>query len=129
VRIAIVEKGLPYRYHPVLPHSPEARAVHPLGLVPGLRHGEVVLGESQAIITYLDGLWDERPMGPSGPIAEAAEITQWISIVVTAVDRTLIRRYVVAHVFPRQPTACPTARRSKPCCRSFATSSRCSRRG
>jgi hypothetical protein len=33
VRVAIAEKGLPYKYHPVRPHSPEARAVHPLGLV------------------------------------------------------------------------------------------------
>ena len=66
VRVAIAEKGLPYDYHPARPHSSEAEAVHPLGLVPGLRHGEVVLGESQAVITYLDGLWPERPMGPSG---------------------------------------------------------------
>lgn len=95
VRVAIAEKGLPYEYHPVRPHSPEALAVHPLGLVPGLKHGEVVLGESQAIIAYLDGLWPETPMGPSGPIAEVAEISQWISIMVTAVDQTLIRRYVV----------------------------------
>jgi glutathione S-transferase len=107
VRVAIAEKGLPYEYHPVRPHSPEARAVHPLGLVPGLRHGEVVLGESQAIITYLDGLWAERPMGPSGPIAEAAEITQWISIAATAVDRTLIRRYVVPYAFPKGADGSP----------------------
>lgn len=71
VRVAIAEKGLPYEYHPVRPHSPEALAVHPLGLVPGLKHGEVVLGESQAIIAYLDGLWPEPPMGPSGQIGRA----------------------------------------------------------
>ena len=29
VRMAIAEKGLSYEYHPVQPHSPEARAVHP----------------------------------------------------------------------------------------------------
>ena len=131
VRVAIAEKGLPYDYYPVRPHSPEARAVHPLGLVPGLRHGEVeVLGESQAIIAYLDGLWADRPMGPSGSVAEAAGITQWISIVASAVDQTLIRRYVVPYVpSPRAPTARPTARRSKPCCPTYARSSRCWRRG
>jgi glutathione S-transferase len=100
VRMAIAEKGLAYEYHPVPPHSPEAIAVHPLGLVPGLRHGEVVLGESQAVIAYLDSLWPDTPMGPSGPPAEAAEIAQWISIVTTAVDQTLIRRYVVPYAFP-----------------------------
>ena len=34
VRVTIAEKGIPYEYHPVRPHSPEALAVHPLGLVP-----------------------------------------------------------------------------------------------
>ena len=101
VRMVLAEKGLTYEYHPVRPHSPEALAVHPLGLVPGLKHGDVVLGESQAIIAYLDGLWPRSPMGPSGSIAEAAEITEWISIVATAVDQTLIRRYVVSYAFPK----------------------------
>lgn len=107
VRVAIAEKGLAYEYHPVPPHSPEAIAAHPLGLVPGLRHGEVVLGESQAIIAYLDGLWPDIPMGPSGTPAEAAEIAQWISIVATAVDRTLIRRYVVPYAFPKGANGLP----------------------
>lgn len=107
VRVAIAEKGLPYKYHPVRPHSPEARAVHPLGLVPGLRHGEVVLGESLAIVAYIDGLWADTPMGPSGSVAEAAEIAQWISIVATAVDQTLIRRYVVPYAFPKGANGSP----------------------
>ena len=107
VRIALAEKGFSYDYHPVQPHSREARAVHPLGLVPGLRHGEVLLGESQAIIAYLDGLWADTPMGPSGPVAEASEIIQWICIVATAVDQTLIRRYVVPYAFPKGPDGSP----------------------
>jgi glutathione S-transferase len=107
VRITIAEKGLPYDYHPVRPHSPEARAVHPLGLVPGLRHGDLVLGESSAIVGYLDGLSAEAPMGPSGPIAQAAEIAQWISIVATTVDQTLIRRYVVPYAFPKGADGSP----------------------
>jgi glutathione S-transferase len=107
LRVAIAEKGLPYEYHPVLPHSPEARAVHPLGLVPGLRHGEVVLGESQAIIAYLDTIWADTPMGPSGSAAEAAEIAQWIAIVATAVDQTLIRRYVAPYAFPKGADGSP----------------------
>ena len=99
VRVTLTEKGIPYEYHPVRPHSPEACAIHPFGLVPGMKHGEVVLGESQAIVAYLDGLWPKSPMGPSGSIADAAEITQWISIVGSAVDQTLIRRYVVSYAF------------------------------
>jgi glutathione S-transferase len=107
VRMALAEKGLAYDHHPVRPHASEADAVHPLGLVPGLRHGEVVLGESSAIIGYLDALWTDTPMGPSGPPAEAAEIAQWISIVATTVDQTLIRRYVVPYAFPKGPDGQP----------------------
>lgn len=107
LRVAIAEKGLSYEYHPVRPHSPEARAIHPLGLVPGLRHGNVVLGESQAIVAYLDALWADTPMGPSGSATDAAEIIQWISIVATAVDQTLIRRYVVPYAFPKGADGSP----------------------
>jgi glutathione S-transferase len=107
VRMAIAEKGIRYEYHPVRPNSPEALAIHPLGLVPGLRHGELVLGESQAIILYLDGLWPQSPMGPSGSIVEAADIVQWISIVASAVDQAFIRRYVVQYAFPKGSDGSP----------------------
>jgi glutathione S-transferase len=107
VRMVLREKGLAHDYLPVRPHSPEANAVHPLGLVPALRHGDVVLGESQAIVAYLDGLSPASPMGPSGPIAEAAEIAQWISIMATTLDQTLIRRYVVPYAFPKGADGSP----------------------
>jgi glutathione S-transferase len=67
----------------------------------------VALGESQAIVAYLDSLQPETPMGPSGPPAEAAEIAQWISIVATTVDQALIRRYVVPYVFAKGPDGAP----------------------
>jgi len=96
VRMAALEKSIAHIHHPVMPHSPEAQTAHPMGLVPGLRHGEVNLGESQAIIAYLDGRYPDTPMGPAGPPAEAAEIAQWSSIVATAVDRIFVRRYMFA---------------------------------
>jgi glutathione S-transferase len=46
-------------------------------------------------------------MGPSGPNAEAAEIAQWISIVATTVDQTLIRRYVAPYAFPKGADGSP----------------------
>ena len=56
VRIVCEEKSIEYEYFPVPPHSPEANAIHPLGKIPCLRHGEVSLGESSAIAAYLDRL-------------------------------------------------------------------------
>jgi glutathione S-transferase len=107
VRMVAVEKDLACVHHSIRPHSAEAMAIHPLGLVPGLRHGEIHVGESQAIVTYLDRLKPDPPMGPAGPPADAAEIAQWISIVATAVDRVVIRRYVVDHVFPKTADGAP----------------------
>jgi glutathione S-transferase len=107
VRMVLAEKALAYDYLPDRPHSPEAHAVQPLGLVPGLRRGDVVLGDSQAIVAYLDGLSLDLPMGPSGPNAEAAAIAQWISIVATIVDQTLIRRYVALYAFPKGADGSP----------------------
>jgi glutathione S-transferase len=103
VRMVAFEKDLAYVHHPVRPHTADALAVHPLGLVPGLRHGEIRLGESQAIVAYLDRLKTDPPMGPAGSPAEAAEIAQWMSIVATTVDRIVIRRYVVAYFADGSP--------------------------
>jgi glutathione S-transferase len=107
VRMVASEKGLAYVHHPVRPHTADALAVHPLGLVPGLRHGEIRLGESQAIVAYLDRLKTDPPMGPAGSPAEAAEIAQWMSIVATSVDRIIIRNYVVPYVFPKTADGSP----------------------
>jgi glutathione S-transferase len=101
VRMVASEKGLAYVHHPVRPRTADALALHPLGLVPGLRHGDVRLGESQAIVAYLDQLKTDPPMGPAGSPAEAAEIAQWISIVATSVDRIIIRNYVVPYALPK----------------------------
>ena len=107
IRMVLAEKGLGYDHSPVSPHAPEADLVHPFGLVPALRHGEVVVGESSAIVGYLDAIWPGTPMGPSGPPATAAEIAQWISIVATTVDPIFIRRYVVPYAFPKGPNGQP----------------------
>lgn len=106
MRMTALEKGIEHVLHPVLPHSPEACSVHPLGLVPGFRHGDVRLGESTAILTYLDRLY-ATPMGPAGSPYQAAETAQWISIVATTVDRVFIRRYAFAYIFPKTLDGAP----------------------
>jgi glutathione S-transferase len=101
VRMVCAEKAIDYDYFPVNPHSDEANAVHPLGKVPGLRHGDVRLGESRAIVAYLDRLYPETPMMPASPDAPAAEAEQWLSIIMTAMDPVWIRQYAFANLFPR----------------------------
>jgi glutathione S-transferase len=48
-RIACIEKGVPYSVVSVMPHTPEVDAIHPLGKIPAICHGDVTLCESRAI--------------------------------------------------------------------------------
>jgi glutathione S-transferase len=98
-RIACHEKGVPYSLVPVMPHTPEVDAIHPLGKIPALRHGNLVLAESRAICFYVDHAFDGPPLVSRDP-AEGAKIEQWISIVNTHFDVLVARPYVGAYFFP-----------------------------
>ena len=100
VRMACEEKSIVYELIPAMPHSPEVLAIHPFGKVPVMRHGNVALCESKAIATYLDRVFPDAPVMPLEP-REAAQAEQWISLVNTVIDRTLIRDYVLGYVFPK----------------------------
>jgi glutathione S-transferase len=100
VRMVCEEKSIDYELRPVLPHSPEALAIHPFGKVPVMRHGNVALCESKAIAAYLDRVFPGAPLMPSEP-REAAQAEQWISLVNSVIDRTMIRDYVLGYVLPK----------------------------
>ena len=101
-RMALEEKGVPYELRPAAPHSPEVNAIHPFGKIPVFRHGDFELCESKAIATYLDRAFDGPALLPSEPHA-AALAEQWISLVNTVIDTTLVRKYIFAYVFPKTP--------------------------
>jgi len=106
VRIAATEKGVPYKFTPVRPHTPEVDAIHPFGKIPAMRHGDVELFESKAIATYIDRAFQ----GPALMPADAkgyAQAEQWISCVNTIVDPTCVRQYIVSYVFPGTPDGSP----------------------
>jgi glutathione S-transferase len=91
------EKGIEY----VLTETPLGAPVgiHPLGKMPVLRHGDVELFESKAIATWLDRSFPGPLIFPTDPHL-AALTEQWVSLVNTAMDRTLIRTYVFAYIIP-----------------------------
>jgi glutathione S-transferase len=100
VRMACEEKGVPYDLTPAAPHSPEVDAIHPFGKIPVMRHGDLELCESKAIATYLDRVFPGPPLMPSEPrLAALAE--QWVSLVNTVIDTTLVRTYLFSYVFPK----------------------------
>jgi glutathione S-transferase len=97
VRMVCEEKAIDY----VLTETPLGAPVgiHPLGKMPVLRHGDVELFESKAIATWLDRSFPGPLVFPTDPHL-AALTEQWVSLVNTVMDRTLIRTYVFAYIIP-----------------------------
>lgn len=83
VRIALALKGLDYEYRPVHlvkdggeQHAAGYRALNPEGRVPLLVDGDFKLGQSLAILRYLDAHFPERPLVSAEP-REAARAWQF----------------------------------------------------
>jgi glutathione S-transferase len=106
VRIACLEKGVPYTLVPAIPHSPEVDAIHPFGKIPVMRHGDVTLSESRAICFYIDHTFDGPSLAPRNPV-EGGRTEEWISLVNTHIDPLLVRQYLRAHFFPGTPDSSP----------------------
>ena len=106
VRMVCEEKGIDHVLTERLLGAPEIAAIHPLGKMPVLRHGEVELFESKAIATYLDRRFPGPSVFPADPHL-AALTEQWVSFVNTSVDRTLIRTYLFAYIVPKGPDGTP----------------------
>ncbi|RWT32132.1 maleylacetoacetate isomerase, partial [Aeromonas caviae] len=73
VRLVLQLKGLDYEQHPVNLRQGEQkekayRRVNPQGLVPFLVDDDVHLGQSVAIMEYLDETYPAYPLMPSAPI-------------------------------------------------------------
>jgi glutathione S-transferase len=100
VRMVCEEKGIEYVLTERPLGAPEILAIHPFGKMPVLRHGDFALCESKAIATYLDRSFPGPPVIPSDP-GLAALTEQWVSLVNTVMDATLIRTYLFAYAFPR----------------------------
>jgi glutathione S-transferase len=96
-RIVCTEKGVPYRHVIAMPHTPEVDAIHPFGKIPVMRHGDVTLCESRAIIAYIDRVFDGPSLMPRDPLA-AAQVEQWVSMICTTIDPMLLRQYYAAYV-------------------------------
>ena len=100
VRMVCEEKGIDYALTESQLGAPEILAIHPFGKMPVLRHGDFTLCESKAIATYLDRSFPGPPVIPSEPRL-AALTEQWVSLVNTVMDATLIRTYLFAYAFPK----------------------------
>jgi len=105
VCMALEEKGVTYTLTSLRPHTPEIDAIHPLGKIPCLRHGDFSLCESKAICTYIDLAFAGPELIPDEPKA-AALVEQWISIFNAAMMPTF-QAYLAAYLFPQTPDVTP----------------------
>jgi glutathione S-transferase len=99
-RMVCEEKGIDYALTEVELGAPELFAIHPFGKMPVLRHGDFQLCESKAIATYLDLVFPHPKLIPSEP-RFGALTEQWVSLVNTVIDRTLVRTYLLAYAAPK----------------------------
>ncbi|KJK20963.1 maleylacetoacetate isomerase [Burkholderiaceae bacterium 16] len=102
VRIALALKGLPYDYHPVNIRVGEHRAadyvaaINPSAVVPALVDGDFHLGQSMAIIDYLDAHHPEPRLIPREPElrARVLELANVIACDIHPVNNMRILRYL-----------------------------------
>ena len=106
IRMVCEEKAIDYELRETTLRSPELLAIHPFGKMPVLRHGDVELFESKAIATYLDRSFPGPSVFPSDT-RRAALTEQWVSLVNTVIDRTLIRTYLYAYIAPKTADRSP----------------------
>src|SRR5947207_14921862 len=77
VKIVLEEKGLPYRLENLPPghlwkKPPELLAVHPLGKVPAIDDGGVVIFDSSVINEYLEDRYPNSRLLPDDAVKRAA---------------------------------------------------------
>ena len=117
----LAEMALEYEYFPVHPRSgetlkPEFLKINPRHKVPVLRHGDMIIAESAAIIQYLSEAF-EPPAGMHVPrdAAGRARLNEWCYFIMSELDATslyLIRRHLgLKHLYGEAPRAVEEARK------------------
>ncbi len=82
VRLTLAEKGLAFTSHALSfakqdQLKPDYLKINPNGVVPTLVHDEAVITESSAIVEYLDEVFPDPPLMPTGPL-ERARARAWL---------------------------------------------------
>ncbi|TVU03631.1 hypothetical protein EJB05_50819 [Eragrostis curvula] len=90
VRIALNLKGLEYEYRAVNllakeQSDPEFEKLNPIKYVPALVDGDTVIGDSFAILLYLEDMYPQHPLLPKDPKQRALNI-QIASIIASSIQ-------------------------------------------
>ena len=105
-RWMLEEIGLPYEVHNVAfgqaMKSPAYTAINPMGKVPALTHGDVVVTETAAILMYLADLVPEKQLAP--PVGDPARGSyyRWLCFVAGPVEAASTARNLGLTLTPEQ---------------------------
>ncbi len=108
VRIVLEEKGIPYQTEALapVPKTPELLAMHPLGKIPVLRDGDVVVPDSSVICAYLERKFPAPALLPAEPaeLARALFLEEYADTrMAEAVGAVLFERFVKVQVLKQPP--------------------------
>ncbi|OMO51927.1 hypothetical protein CCACVL1_29493 [Corchorus capsularis] len=111
IRIALNLKGLEYQYIPVNlkegeQFSPEFQKLNPIGYVPVLVDGDIVISDSFAIFMYLEEKYPQHPLLPSDLQKKALNI-QAANIVCSSIQpfqNLAAQKYIAEKVGPDEAT-------------------------
>lgn len=120
-RLALEEKGVPYRLEEVDVFAPDGPPPdylrrQPFGKIPAFEHDGFALYESGAISRYVDEAFDGPPLQPQDP-QPRARMNQAISILVSYAYRAWVWGLFVERVRKRCAARHPTKRQSRLRCR------------
>ncbi len=105
VRLALAEKGMEYRIEVARMGSLRVRALHPLGKIPVLEDGGVVVPDSSVIIAYLERISPQRPLypGDAPSLARALWLEEYADTRLREATVPYFSERVVKPLFLRKP--------------------------
>jgi glutathione S-transferase len=94
VRLVLIHKDVAYTFQDLEPVMGKAEhlALHPFNRVPIFRHGDFVVYETSAIVSYIDEAFEGTQLTPQDPRARA-RMNQWIGVV-----NFYVYPYMIYHV-------------------------------
>jgi glutathione S-transferase len=105
VRLALLEKGLPYQLEVAPMGSPKVKALHPLGKIPVLEDQGIVIPDSSVIIAYLERAYPDRPLYPASAaeLARSLWLEEYADTRLRETTLTFFSEHVVKPVFQGKP--------------------------
>jgi glutathione S-transferase len=107
-RVVLEEKGIPYEteFLSPIPKTPELLALNPIGKIPILRDGDVVVPDSSVICAYLEKKVPSPPLYPEAPadLARALFLEEYADTrMAEALGGIFFERFVKPRIL-QQPT-------------------------